>query len=74
MSDSNDKSLESELAETRGALDVLFTLREEFAQWVEEAQDEMRKEELENVLGHVESIELEFKHRFDDLEKQIKGG
>ena len=71
--DETEKSLEHELAETRGALDVLFTLREEFAQWVEEAQDESKQEALENVLGHVEAIELEFKQRFEEIEAKIKG-
>jgi len=74
MSDDGEKSLEHQLAETTGAIDVLFTLREEFAQWAEEAQDESKKEALENVLGHVEAIELEFKRRFEDLEGRLKTG
>ena len=44
---------QQELNEIAGALDVLVTLREEFAQWLEEAQSEERKEELENVFRHV---------------------
>jgi hypothetical protein len=68
----SEKSLETQIAETTGALDVLFTLREEFAQWVEEAQDASKLESLENVLGHVGAMELEFQHRFQDLERKLK--
>jgi uncharacterized membrane protein YgaE (UPF0421/DUF939 family) len=52
-----------ELHEITGALDVLFTLREEFAQWLEEAQSEERKEELENVYRHIEAMEQEYQRR-----------
>jgi uncharacterized membrane protein YgaE (UPF0421/DUF939 family) len=52
-----------ELSEITGALDVLFTLREEFAQWLEEAQSEERKEELENVYRHIEAMEQEYQRR-----------
>ena len=51
------------LSEITGALDVLFTLREEFAQWLEEAQSEERKEELENVYRHIEAMEQEYQRR-----------
>jgi mannitol-1-phosphate/altronate dehydrogenase len=54
---------EQELHEAIGALDVLFTLREEFAQWLEEAQDEARREELQNVYRHVAAMEEEFERR-----------
>jgi hypothetical protein len=37
-----------QLNELKGALDLLFELREEFAQWVEEAQDGSKREALEN--------------------------
>jgi tRNA 2-selenouridine synthase SelU len=56
----------SELQQLQGALDVLFTLREEFAQWAEEAQDESKQEALENVLAHVENIEQEYRRRLQD--------
>ena len=45
------KDAQVELHETTGALEVLFTLREEFAQWLEEAQSEERKEELRTSIG-----------------------
>ena len=60
---SNDSEKTHTLDQISGALDVLFDLREEFAQWVEEAQDASKQEALENVLGHVEAMEREFKRR-----------
>lgn len=52
----NNKDARAELNAIDGALDVLFTLREEFAQWLEEAQSEERKEELENVYRHIDTM------------------
>ena len=71
MSESNDAA-QRELTEIKGALDVLFTLREEFAQWLEEAQSEERKEELENVFRHVSEMEAEYQRRREEAEKQLK--
>ena len=55
-----------ELAKLQGALDILDILREEFEQWVDEAQDSDKREALENVLRHVESMESEYKRRVKD--------
>ena len=63
MSGPEGKTAQTELSELDGALDVLFTLREEFAQWLEEAQSEERKEELENVYRHIEAMEQEYQRR-----------
>ena len=52
-----------EVQQLEGGLDILFTLKEEFAQWVEEAQDASKKEALENVLAHVENMEGEYRRR-----------
>ena len=60
---------ERQLNELKGALDLLFELREEFAQWVEEAQDGSKREALENVLGHVEAVESEYRTRQEVLKK-----
>jgi hypothetical protein len=62
----------SELHEVNGSLKVLFTLREEFAQWVEEAQDASKQEALENVLAHIEALESEYRIRHEKL-KQAPG-
>ena len=55
-----------EVQQLKGSLDILFTLKEEFAQWVEEAQDASKKEALENVLTHVENMEGEYRRRLHE--------
>ncbi len=72
MTTVNEQPSEGDLAEIKGALDVLFTLREEFAQWVEEAQDGERKEELENVYQHVRAMENEYRRRREAAETALK--
>lgn len=72
MADANDA--QRELNEITGALDVLFTLREEFATWVEEAQSEERKEELDNVFRHVVAMEEEFQRRREQAAQKLAGG
>ncbi|MDT3688019.1 MAG: hypothetical protein RO009_23620 [Pseudorhodoplanes sp.] len=62
--------VERELHEINGRLDLLFTLREEFAQWLEEAQDNSKREALENVLGHIEALESEYRTRQEALRKK----
>ena len=71
MADANDA--QRELHEITGALDVLFTLREEFATWLEEAQSEERKEELDNVFRHVAAMEEEFQRRREAIAKKLAG-
>ncbi len=70
MPTGNDPQSERELNEIKGGLDVLFTLREEFATWVEEAQDDARKEELDNVYQHVLAMEKEYQRRRDEIVKK----
>ena len=72
MADANDA--QRELNEITGALDALFTLREEFATWLEEAQSEERKEELDNVFRHVAAMEAEFQRRREAITKKLAGG
>ena len=64
--------LERQLSEVKGARDLLFELREDFAQWLEEAQDGSKREALENVLGHVEALESEYRRRHEELQKEAK--
>ncbi len=73
MPGANRMTPEQELHEAIGALDVLFTLREEFAQWLEEAQDEERKEELQNVYRHISAMEDEYQRRREDSEQKAQG-
>lgn len=75
MSNTTDgASNERELHEITGALDVLFTLREELAQWVEEAQNEDRKEELDNVHRHIAAMEQEYQRRREEAQKKLAAG
>lgn len=67
----NNKDARAELNAIDGALDVLFTLREEFAQWLEEAQSEERKEELENVHRHIDTMEQEYQRRREAALKKL---
>jgi hypothetical protein len=69
MTDKASATSDRELSELAGALDVLFTLREEFAQWLEEAQSEERREELANVFRHVSAMEDEYKRRLAAAER-----
>jgi len=68
------KTPDRDLYEIMGALDVLFTLREELAQWVEEAQTEERKEELDNVYRHVATMEAEYQRRRELAETKLNNG
>lgn len=70
----SDDVSQSEWHEVKGSLEVLFTLREEFAQWVEEAQDASKQEALENVLAHVEALESEYRIRQEKLQKARNSG
>jgi len=74
MSNQNRQQIAQELQQILGALDVLFTLREEFATWVEEANDESSKEALENVQRRVVDMEAEFHRRREEAEKKLKAG
>lgn len=71
MSSNDGEARKRELHELTGALDVLFTLREELAQWLEEAQDEERKEELQNVYRHVAAMEAEYRRRREEAERKL---
>ena len=64
--------LERQLNELKGALDLHFELREEFAQSVEEAQDGSKREALDNVLGDIEALESEYRSRQEQLQKKAK--
>ena len=74
MSNESRQQIAEELQQTLGALDVLFTLREEFATWVEDARDESSKEALENVQRRVVDVEAEFQRRREEAEKKLKAG
>lgn len=53
-----------------GALDIIDVLREELEQWLEEAQDESKRECLENVVGHIGAIEVSYRERLTAMRKE----
>lgn len=63
--------LQRELHETNGSLSLIDDLREEITQWVDEAEDDSKREALENVLGHIENIETEYKRRQEELQQKL---
>ena len=63
-----------ELHELNGAIEVLWELREEFAQWAEEAQDDSKQEALENVLGHMDAVLEQYKLRSEGARKRLAKG
>ena len=46
-----------------GAIDMISLLREEMVQWLEEAQGESKQEALENVVGHLGTMEEQYRNR-----------
>jgi hypothetical protein len=67
MSGASVSDQERELHEVNGCLELLFTMRSEFAQWLGEVRDRSAREALENVLGHIEALEREYRTRRDEL-------
>lgn len=57
----------AEMQQLSGALDAIDTLREEMEQWLDEAQDASKQECLENVVGHLQAMEGEYKRRLAAL-------
>ena len=64
--------LERSLENVKGAAEVLDTLREEFSQWLEEANEEGQREAYENALGHVDAMVREYAARRRDVEAQLQ--
>ena len=56
-----------------GALDILDILREEMAQWLEEAQNDSEQECLENVLGHISAMVVNYRERLMDVQRDLEG-
>jgi len=71
MSDRTASEVRDQLNKAIGAVDILFLLREEMAQWLEEAQDESKREALENVVGHLQAMEDEYRQRRDNLKEKV---
>jgi hypothetical protein len=62
--------LERTLENLKGGAEVLDTLREEFSQWLGEANEEGQREAYENVLGHVDAMVREYAHRLQEAVAQ----
>ncbi len=71
MSESSVSQIEKAFHEANGAIDILDVLREEMEQWLEEAQDSSKHEALENVLGHIEVMDVEYKKRRKELMRRL---
>jgi hypothetical protein len=56
-----------------GALDLIDILREEMEQWLEEAQDDSKRECLENVVGHIGAIEENYRNRLAEMKQKVEG-
>ena len=74
MGSGNTVELRDQMHQVTGALDVIVLLREEMEQWLEEAQDDSKQEALENVVGHLQAMEDEYKHRHADLQDKLASG
>jgi len=72
MSTESTAELNQQFHETIGALDLILLLREEMEQWLEEAQDDSKRETLENVVGHLEAMEEEYARRRDELQGRVR--
>jgi hypothetical protein len=71
MATGTTSELRDRLHEAIGAVEILFLLRKEIEQWQEEAQDDSKREALDNVLGHLQAVEEEYKHRRDELQHKV---
>ena len=71
MDSSDMAELRDQLQQVTGALDMIVLLREEMEQWLEEAQDDSKREALENVVGHLQAMEEEYKHRSAGLRQSL---
>ncbi len=72
MDSDSTRDMQNQLHELIGAVDILNLLREEIEQWLEEAQNESKREALENVLGHLGVVEEEYKQRRDELSTHLQ--
>ena len=72
MTGKNLSELERAIASAKGSLEVISTLKEEFSEWRDEANNEGEKEALDNVIGHIEELGREYDTRLQEAEAQIR--
>jgi len=68
MASVTNQDRNQEVLKIIGALDALGTLREDLSRWVGEAQNDLERAALDNVLGHVIAMEIEYDRRKGELE------
>jgi hypothetical protein len=68
----NLSELERAIASAKGSLEVISTLKEEFSEWRDEANNEGEKEALDNVIGHIEELGREYDMRLQEAEAEIR--
>ena len=74
MDSGSTAKLHDQFQQLTGALDIIVLLREEMEQWLEEAQDDSKHETLENVVGHLQAMEDEYRHRSVELQNKLGSG
>jgi hypothetical protein len=72
MSNRQMSELERAIASAKGALEVVSTLKGEFSEWRDEANNEGEREALDNVIGHIEEMGREYDRRLQEAEAQIR--
>jgi hypothetical protein len=73
MMNDDQPDLAAQVQQLTGAIDILDLLRGEMEQWLEEAQDESKRECLENVLGHISAVETEYRQRLAAAQDEAAG-
>lgn len=71
MPNTRDTDIAAQVEQLVGALDILDVLREEMEQWLEEAQDDSKRECLENVLGHISAVEVNYRERLNEARAKV---
>jgi hypothetical protein len=72
MGNDEQPDLAAQVQQLTGAIDILDILREEMEQWLEEAQDESKRECLENVLGHISAMETTYRQRLAEAQDKAE--
>lgn len=67
MGNDEKSNVPAQMQQLVGALDILEVLGDEMEQWLEEAQDESKRECLENVLGHINAITSNYRQRLSAI-------
>ena len=72
VSDEQRAVVEAEFQQLTGGLAVLVKLREEFAGWSEQSDDDGNGGTLERVISHIDSLEAAYKSRKILLQEKLQ--